>query len=262
MRLTNVQLAEARRIELIGKDFETKNYGKCFIVQYNSARDVTVCFYEPVCEVKCNMDNLRKGDVFNPMYPTFHKKGYMGVGKYNSRNKEVFSLWSSMLDRAYSEKYHTKQPTYKDVEVCKEWLNFQIFAEWCEGQEFFNTLDSKGRRYEIDKDLLIKGNRIYSSKTCCFIPREVNITIVRRLKSRGKYPIGVTYCKSRNTFVAKFGCNNSTIYLGSFDNIEEAFQAYKVAKENHIKDLAVSLLGKIDDNVYKALINYEVNIND
>ena len=47
-----------------------------------------------------------------------------------------------------------------------------------------------------------------------------------------------------------------------FDNIEEAFQAYKVAKENHIKDLAVSLLGKIDDNVYKALINYEVNIND
>ena len=72
----------------------------------------------------------------------------------------------------------------------------------------------------------------------------------------------MTYCKSRNTFVAKFGCNNSTIYLGSFDNIEEAFQAYKVAKENHIKDLAVSLLGKIDDNVYKALINYEVNIND
>ena len=254
--------AVKRGNELLGREYITNNYGKCFIIGYKNARNVLICFYEPFCIVKCYLSNLKIGNVFNPMCPSFYKKGYMGVGKYSSKDKEVFSLWYSMLDRAYSDKYHINQPTYKDVTVCEEWLNFQNFATWCESQEFFNAKDSKGRRYEIDKDLLIKDNRIYSPKACCFIPREVNITLVRRLKSRGEYPIGVTYCKSRNTFVAKFGCNNSTRYLGSFDNIEEAFQAYKVAKENHIKDLAVSLLGKIDDNVYKALINYEVNIND
>ena len=64
--------------------------------------------------------------------------------------------------------------SYKGVEVCEEWYNFQNFAEWCETQKFLNAKDVKGKSYQLDKDILVKGNKIYSPDTCCFVPPEIN----------------------------------------------------------------------------------------
>ena len=252
--------AVKRGNELLGREYITNNYGKCFIIGYKNARNVLICFYEPFCIVKCYLSNLKIGNVFNPMCPSFYKKGYMGVGKYSSKDKEVFSLWYSMLDRAYSDKYHINQPTYKDVTVGEEWLNFQNFATWCESQEFFNAKDSKGRRYEIDKDLLIKDNRIYSPKACCFIPREVNNLFTHRKSSGGKYPIGVK--KVYRKFKSCITKNNIKIFLGYHNTPEEAFQAYKVAKEAHIKEKAEEWKDKVEDKVYQAMYNWVVEITD
>ena len=42
----------------------------------------------------------------------------------------------------------------------------------------------------------------------------------------------------------------------------EAFNAYKKAKENYLKELANKWKGKIDPRAYEALMNYEVEITD
>ena len=52
------------------------------------------------------------------------------------------------------------------------------------------------------------------------------------------------------------------MYLGCFNNPEDAFQAYKLAKEAYIKDVANKWKDKIDLRVYNALMSYKVEIND
>lgn len=53
-------------------------------------------------------------------------------------------------------------------------------------------------------------------------------------------------------------------YIGSFYNIEDAFNAYKIAKESHIKEVANDYYTKgfITKRVYDALLNYKIDIND
>ena len=106
--------------------------------------------------------SLRTGAVRNPLTPSVYGKGYVGVGYYNSRDVRLYHLWKAMLSRCYCTIMHGHRPTYKDVTVCDEWLNFQNFATWCESQEFFNAKDEKGGVYQLDKDILIRGNKIYS----------------------------------------------------------------------------------------------------
>ena len=254
-------VVEDYRKKLVGKEFETLNYGKCVIVDYKGSQKVTVKFYEPQCLVTCEMGGLRRGKVKNPLTPSFYGKGFMGIGKYCIEDKRVYVLWTSMLTRAYCEIYEKRQPRYKDVTVCKEWLCFQNFAEWCYGQELFNTKDDNGCYYQLDKDLLCKGNKVYSPETCCFVPKEINSLVLSSNRRRGKYPIGVS--KSKNRFIAALSINGSgSQVLGSFISPEEAFQAYKVAKEHNIKCVADRYKSEISRKLYEALYKYEIEITD
>ena len=250
--------------ELItGKIFKTKNSGDCLVIDYQNCYNVLVKFYKPECVVKCELSNLRKGKVKNPLQPSLCGKGFIGIGKYGIKDKKAYSLWQSLLMRAYSEKYHTKQPTYKDVEVCKEWLNFQNFASWCYNQKFFDAKDSKGKSYQLDKDVLVKGNKVYSPETCCFIPQDINTLLLNSTKTRGRLPLGVSYDARVKKYWAK--CNigdRNAKYLGSYNDPVEAFLAYKKAKESRIKDVANSWKDRIDDKVYKSLIGWEITIED
>ena len=167
-----------------------------------------------------------------------------------------------MFVRSYSQNYRESFPTYTGVEVCKEWLNFQNFAEWCETQEFFNVKDDKGKVFHLDKDVLVKGNKVYSPETCSFIPSEINSLLTSAKRSRGKYPIGVYYKKGlMKPFVSQVNLGNGQNRLGSFSTPEEAFLAYKTAKEAYIKEVAEKWKGKIDDKVYEALINWEIGVD-
>ena len=184
-------------VELVGKEFETNNYGKCVVTDYKDKNNVTVMFFEPKCYVKCLTSNLRKGNVRNPMFPSFYGKGYLGVGKYDSRNNSAFRIWMGILIRLNDKSCRVKQPAYNDVEMCDEWLDFQNFAEWCHNQKDFLARDDKGKVYQLDKDILFKGNKIYSPETCRFVPQEINKLLTNRRNDRGLYPIGVTYEKDR-----------------------------------------------------------------
>lgn len=252
---------EKRRDQLLGKEFETL-CGRCFIIDYRGAKDVTVMFYEPVYATKCRLSHLKDGNVKNPLIPSVYGRGYYGVGKYSTNNIEVYKMWNRMLERCYDEKYYATTPTYRDVEVCDEWLNFQNFAAWCYSQKFFNAKDDKGRTYHLDKDILVEGIKLYSPETCCFVPQEINKLMTKSDSSRGEYPIGVCFSKVRGKFEARVNRRCGQKHLGSYEALEEAFQAYKTAKEVYIKEVAERWKGKIDDKVYKALLEWKIEITD
>ena len=254
------KLGEYLETSLLGKVFETNNCGKCVVVAYNGSRSITVKFHNPEHITKCTLMSLRTGAVRNPLTPNVYGKGYVGVGYYNSRDVRLYHLWKAMLSRCYCTIRHGHRPTYKDVIVCDEWLNFQNFATWCESQEFFNAKDEKGRVYQLDKDTLIRGNKIYSPETCCFVPVQINILLIKGEKVRGDLPIGVRVLG--NSFQTRLNKNGKSLCLGTFNTPEEAFEAYKIAKEAYIKEVADKWRGQITDKVYEALINYKVEIDD
>ena len=51
-------------------------------------------------------------------------------------------------------------------------------------------------------------------------------------------------------------------HLGSFNCPMKAFSVYKKAKEAYIKQVAEQYKDVIDPRAYKALLEYEVNIED
>ena len=134
----------------------------------------------------------------------------------------------------------------------------EYFYEWCHKQIGFSNKD-----WHLDKDLLMKGNKVYSEYSCVFIPHEINTVLVKCEASRGKHLIGVYYHKRDKAFVARVSKNKGNReWLGSFKTEIEAFNTYKVAKESFIKEQAEKWKDKIDPRAYEALMNYEVNIND
>lgn len=112
--------------------------------------------------------------------------------------------------------------------------------------------------FELDKDILVKGNKVYSPETCCFVPKEVNSFFTRCNKARGEYPVGVV--KSNNKFRARIGANRKS--LGTFNTPEEAFNAYIVAKKEGAKILAKKYKNNLLKKCYQAIINYKIEIND
>lgn len=152
-----------------------------------------------------------------------------------------YKRWHSMLERCYYEKLQEKRPTYKGCTVCTEWLTFSNFKRWMEEQEW------EGR--QLDKDLLIEGNKVYSAAACIFLPSKLNSFTTTSGKIRGQYPLGVSYMKKLKYMVNelskpyKSSINNQTgkiFCLGYYATPEEAHQVYLSAKlgycEEHIEE--------------------------
>lgn len=203
---------------------------------------------------------FKRGLVRNPTNLN-SDKGYLGEGdcktSINGNTTKEYSAWKFMMKRCYDKDYKINRPTYDDCSVCEEWHNFQNFAKWY--KENYYEVDNK--KMHVDKDILVKGNKIYSPDTCCIVPNNINSIFVSSKSSRGLYPRGVTL--QDNKFYSYCGDNNGNrTYLGSYQTPELAFEAYKEYKENLIKELAEKYHGLIPENVYNALINYKVEITD
>ncbi len=190
-----------------------------------------------------------------------------GEGKYSSgkyvshttiegrhcKTKE-YSHWTSMLGRCYS----TKQTTgYIGCTVSENFKNFQYFAEWCNNQFGFGE---KG--YHLDKDILLKDNKVYSEDTCCFVPKRINYLVLNKRWNRGEYPMGVCYDKTAKRFKANITANNKTINIGNYKTPIEAFLAYKEVKEAFIREVAENYKALISEQVYYSLINWEISVDD
>lgn len=252
-----------RFVDRTGEIFQTKEGYSVQLIEYNSAKDCSFKFLidkEVICR-NVWFKGIREGTVKNPYHPTVFKKGFIGFGKYNCKGlggkiTKTYNTWNGVLERCYCEKFSKRVSTYKDVTVCEEWHNFQVFAEWFE--ENYNPEVMQG--WQLDKDILLKGNKVYSPDTCCFVPQEINSIFKSSKSYRGEYPIGVTECCGN--FRTGLNKGNTHIHLGTFKTIEEAFQAYKTAKEDYIKEVADKWKDKIDPRVYETIYNYKVEITD
>jgi hypothetical protein len=192
-----------------------------------------------------------------------------GVGIYtkgeyratrDGKPTRVYDVWKHMLQRCYSPKYQAKRPTYVGCTVCGEWIYFQTFASWYFANYYEIPLLGTP---QIDKDILSKGNKIYSPETCVLVPSVINSLFIKSNAIRGKYPIGVSYNKKAKKYEVTISYGDGIRHhLGYFDTVEEAFEAYKAAKEAFIKKTAETYKSMIPSNLYEAMMNYEVEITD
>ena len=174
------------------------------------------------------------------------------TGYTDSDGKKVtcpyYATWSGMLERVYSPKFHTKNPTYIDCTVEDSWKSFSVFRTWMEMQNWQEMC--------LDKDLLILGNKHYGPDTCIFIPRTINSMLVLRENYRGDYPLGVTKSahKGYTYYVARCSFYGKFKHLGTFKTPEEASECYLIAKRAHIIEVANTLN---DVRTKNALLNFK-----
>lgn len=141
-----------------------------------------------------------------------------------------FTVWNGMLMRCYSTDFHTKHPTYSNCEVEPSWLVFSNFRRWMETQDWKDKA--------LDKDILVKGNKVYSATTCVFIPLALNNLFLLNAKKRGKYKLGVTWDSFSKSFKTQIAIDGKNLHLGRFKTEEEAHQTYLLAKINYIHSIA------------------------
>ena len=236
-----------------------------FIVEYVDYRNITVQFKATGELVKTEYGNFVKGNVKSHFTPSVYGVGITGLESTVDKNGEKldsYVCWCDMLKRCYSAKYQEKHPTYKDCCVCADWLYYPNFKKWYDK----NYYKINNKTSQLDKDVLIKGNKIYSPDTCVFVPSFINSLFTKSQKTRGELPIGVDYLTANKKYrvslsVFKYG-KKTKKYLGCFNTADEAFEVYKQAKEEYIKEVADEYKDKIPAKLYEAMYSYKVDIDD
>lgn len=198
-----------------------------------------------------------KPDTWNKrvMKPTMCGVGYHGCGDYDIKST-AYIKWHDMLNRCYNKKFHERCPQYKKCSVCDEWQNFSNFEVW------YNENKYGDKQLDLDKDILFKGNFIYSPETVVLVPHSINTLFINGLSSRGDCPVGVYYDENKKRYRANVNSGGEQKKLGEYKTAEEAFNKYKEFKESIIKDMAERYKGEIPYKAYEAMMNWKIEIDD
>ena len=247
--------------DCVGKVCKSKSSGDFKILKYNDSGNVEIQFLKTGFKTTVRLGSIRIGSVKDPYSASVYDVGISGT-KYpptiNDVKTKEYGLWQNMLERCYSNSSKKRRPTYKDCKVSENFKSFEYFYEWCHKQIGFGN-----EGWQLDKDLLTKGNKVYSEDSCIFIPNEINLLLTKRTTSRGKHLIGVCWHNASKSFIAMVNKNKGKQeHLGCFKTELEAFNAYKQAKESFIKEQAEKWKYQIDPRAYEALMNYTVDITD
>jgi hypothetical protein len=250
-----------------GQKFTTTSGWSGTIVKYDSCYSVLVEWQDGSREYHRAGDIVR-GGIKPPYQPSVAGVGFFGLGRFDSglkRNSkehapdEILQYWKRMIVRCFDPKEVMKQSSknYLNVEICRDWFNFQNFAEWAIVQPNWNCSN------ELDKDLLGNGYE-YSPENCTFLPAEVNIFLADQYKREvHELPKGVQYLKpgtagAKVGYVARCRTDKGREYLGYFDDPLEAFKVYKVAKERYAKILAERYKDRLTEKAYEKLKTFTV----
>lgn len=136
----------------------------------------------------------------------------------------IYAAWRNMLRRCYSKKFQEKRPTYKGCCVHPDWFRFSVFRKWMVEQEW------EGK--ELDKDILVSGNKVYGPDTCVLVPAALNMFMTDRSELRGKWPIGVSWSEHHQKFQSQ--CSDPITgkrgHIGFFDCPNQAHDAWRKRK--------------------------------
>lgn len=167
-----------------------------------------------------------------------------------SKHNKCYSVWISMLGRCYSEVIKSKQPCYAEVYCCEEWKDYQNFAH------FWHTCPYRQDGWALEKDYLVKGNKVYSPQTCCFVPQEIN-----NLFCGGRYRLtdtdltkGVSKSANGKKYLAAMKRLGKTVRLGTFATKEEAERAYKAERKKYIDEQLEKYSDIVDPKLMQNII--------
>lgn len=167
-----------------------------------------------------------------------------------------YRLWYDMMRRCYGKNKESWCPSYIGCEVSDNFKSFKYFKAWCKKQKGFGN---KG--WQLDKDILGVGAKVYSEDVCVFVPKVINTLFLLNKKRRGANPIGVYYLEKVNKYQVSVSRYGKPKRLGRFDSEYQAFTAYRQEKEEYAKELAEKYKESLDERVYIFLKDYKVDIN-
>ena len=241
----------------IGEEVKNKFGSKMILINWRKFEDIDVYFpqYNWIA-YNMNYGNFKNGGIACPYEPRVFGAGYIGEGEMKMKKgytqNDSYVAWKGIIERCYDEKCKRFGST-----MSKEWLCFNCFNEWFKKNIYY----VENQRMCVDKDILFKGNKHYSEKTCCIVPNDINVLFTNSRKTRGDLPLGVS--KTQNgKFRARCSVYNEEILIGIYNTVEEAFLAYKFFKENHIKEVADLYKDIIPYNLYNAMYNYKIEFDD
>ena len=223
------------------------------IVEYQRYDDMVVEFQdEHKAKVHTTYGNFKRSQVRNPYDKTVYGVGYLGEGKYKvyidqDHLEPVYNVWRTLLGRVCTEKHREQFPAYADCEVCEEWLCYQNFAEWWNK----NMYHIGTERMHLDKDILIKGNKVYSPDTCLIVPQSINEIFHSSGKKKKDVDLPHTIIRVAR---GRFSVSYRGKALGVYDTVEEASDVYLKEKRDYIKHKVESMENELPDKVKEALL--------
>jgi|SRR5690554_1789839 len=236
-----------------GDVFKTKEGDDVVVIEYFNRQKILIEFVDKYKhQTTVQGGNLVKGSIKNPYRPFVRGVGYFGVGEYKATSEKkitrAYNTWSQMLRRCYCPKAAEKHPAYKDVTVCEEWHNFQVFAEW-----FYKQPNHDKKGFELDKDLLVPYSKIYSPQTCSFVPKQINVLFTGK-KNNG-LPIGMW--RHGNKYQVSVSNEGKETHFGTYSTIEEAEIVYKREKKKVLIEVVNKYKNDLNPQVYHNLLNWE-----
>ena len=124
-----------------------------------------------------------------------------GVGindaDYGIAGCPFYNRWLGMLQRCYGKAMQRLNPSYVGCSVCDEWLRFSVFKAWMEKQDWVGM--------ELDKDILVLGNKVYSPATCVFVTPKTNSLVEKGSCPNPLLPRGVSVAKKQFQAMGRAG---------------------------------------------------------
>lgn len=175
-------------------------------------------------------------------------------------HKKEYDLWRGLFKKKYDVGWLSRNPTYVGTDFDESWKRFSTFLSDIQSMVGYDEFLKGG--WQFDKDILVKGNQVYSKNTCCFVPNTINKLLTSRKRFRGKHPIGVTWIERDKAFIAQLSICGKQKILGYFKTSEEAYLKYKLEKEAEIKRVAEEYRHVLDPKVFDSLYNWEIEKDD